>query len=249
VLLPLTGAAGAAWASGVHPSGGSAPAGVTTLSAPVHAVPVSALKAQQNRHDEGVRRALRAFADAGLDRDDAAALARLWKLEDAHHAKVKAGRMLLKHLPIPRPSSVEPAPYCQKHPVLDPGLDEGVDQGAGQGAAVDAFYVAGYDYDDAVVLASYWNSGSPFDAMIRAGQKLVADVPLPIAHGADLTADQQRMADEGRALDAYFGAGYDSDDAITLARMWSLADSYDAKITAGQKLEAGFILPIRPGQS
>lgn len=53
------------------------------------------------------------------------------------------------------------------------------------------------------------------------------------------------LAEYNAAL-PFFVAGYTYDDAATLAEQWKVADVYDAKITAGQKLAAGEALPIAP---
>lgn len=49
-------------------------------------------------------------------------------------------------------------------------------------------------------------------------------------------------------LAAFFGAGYDWDDAERLARLWKLDDPTDAKIKAGARILAGRDVPLRPGR-
>ncbi len=50
----------------------------------------------------------------------------------------------------------------------------------GSAAAVDAFFAAGHDYDDAVALAAVWNV-DPFEAKVTAGQRILAGETLPVA--------------------------------------------------------------------
>jgi hypothetical protein len=49
-------------------------------------------------------------------------------------------------------------------------------------------------------------------------------------------------------LAAYFGAGYDWNDAERLARLWKLDDPTDAKTKAGARILAGKDVPLRPGR-
>lgn len=51
------------------------------------------------------------------------------------------------------------------------------------------------------------------------------------------------------ALAAFFAAGYTYDDAVALAGTWHSTDAWEAKATAGKKLENGETLPIAPGSS
>ena len=46
---------------------------------------------------------------------------------------------------------------------------------------------------------------------------------------------------------AFFTAGYDYDDALTLADFWGSADPYEAKTKAGALLAAGDPLPAKAG--
>jgi len=112
-----------------------------------------------------------------------------------------------------------------------------------------AFFAAGYDYDDAVALAALWHTASVEDAKTRAGQELTAGATLPIAPGSapaapDPSAPAGSTAD-GAAVDAFFAAGYDYADAVTLAGLWG-GDPYEAKVSAGRELLAGATLPVAP---
>jgi hypothetical protein len=110
--------------------------------------------------------------------------------------------------------------------------------------AWDAYFGAGYDYDDALTLAKIWHSKDDVGTdKAEAGRRLLAGQTLPIKPtpgdhpGTDPAADP---------VDAFFAAGYSYDDAVKLARLWHTSDPYQAKIAAGKKLLAGETLPIRP---
>jgi len=109
-----------------------------------------------------------------------------------------------------------------------------------------AFFSAGYDYDDAVALAALWGSATVEDAKTRAGEELLAGATLPVAPGSAPPAPgTSPSGDDATAVEAFFAAGYDYDDAVALARLWG-GDPYEAKVTAGQKLTAGETLPVAP---
>ncbi|GAB1691961.1 hypothetical protein [Krasilnikovia sp. M28-CT-15] len=111
----------------------------------------------------------------------------------------------------------------------------------------DAYFAAGYDYDDAVKLAKLWKSTADVGTVkAEAGRRLLAGQTLPFPPtpgGAVSTTPPSR---EQKQLDAYFGAGYDYNDAVQLAKLWHLPDPYAAKVAAGKRVLAGQHLPIKP---
>ena len=117
-------------------------------------------------------------------------------------------------------------------------------------AALEAFFAAGYDYDDAVALARQWDLASEVDAKVAAGARLVAGEDLPIAPGSapEVPVDTTPVDTAGvdPAVDAFFGAGYDYDDAVQLAAAWGTETPYDAKVLAGRKVLAGEPVPATP---
>jgi hypothetical protein len=174
-----------------------------------------------------------AYFAAGYDYDDAVKLAKLWKsTAEIGTVKAEAGARLLAGETLPFP----PSP-------------EGV-AAAKETARLDAFFAAGYSYNDAVKLAKLWKIKDPFQAKIEAGKKLLAGEKLPIKPGpADPGSDSGSGGinpKDQKRLDAYFNAGYDYNDAVKLAKLWKLADPFQAKVEAGKKLLAGQTLPIRP---
>lgn len=171
------------------------------------------------------RAALDAYLDAGFDSDDADLLALLWGPDtDAYEAKVLAGSKLLAGGEVP--------------------IEHGQTAwSVSDDAARAAYFNNGYDYADALVLADIWSGVDDLaDVKANAGHKILDRLPLP---GGVLPFDgDQGGAGQQAALDAYFAAGYDYDDAVALARIWGGIDPFDAKVMAGDKLIAGIDLPV-----
>ena len=207
------------------------PSGSTASSDAVSSTPLpSPLSSQE------AQRALDAYFAAGYNYDDAMQLAQLWKLpNDALTVKTTAGEKLLAGQTLPIKPSSTPASSAS----------------AAETADVNAFFNAGYTYDDAVQLAQLWNSADAYHAKITGGEKLLAGETLPIKPGStppsvESTSPPVTTDAESADLNAFFNAGYTYDDAVQLANLWKLADPYHAKITGGQKLLAGETLPIKP---
>ncbi|MBI4943348.1 MAG: hypothetical protein HY830_21600 [Actinobacteria bacterium] len=171
------------------------------------------------------RAAIDAFLDAGFDSYDADLLARLWgQGDDALKAKVLAGNKLLAGGEVP----------------IEHGQTAWT---VSQDAALATYFNNGYDYDDALVLAEIWSGVEDLvDVKANAGHKILDGLPLP---GGVLPFDGDQVdAGQQAALDAFFAAGYDYDDAVALARIWGGIDPFDAKVMAGDKLIAGIDLPV-----
>lgn len=108
-----------------------------------------------------------AFWGAGYTAEDVAALGDLWQT-DPVAAKARAGQLVLDGQAVPVPPS---------------GAEQGVLVPIEQAEiAVEAFFDAGYAWDDAVALGALW-SVEPADTKIRAGQMLLEGEPLPFAPG------------------------------------------------------------------
>ncbi len=104
--------------------------------------------------------------------------------------------------------------------------------------ALDAFFGAGFDYDDAADLAEYWGMPTAYDAKVTKGKVLLGLIDFPAQAGRTLV-DQ--------ALDAYFDAGYDYDHAAYLADYWGYDAPYDAKVTKGKVLLGEIDFPAEVG--
>ncbi|NAZ77442.1 hypothetical protein GTQ99_18730 [Kineococcus sp. T13] len=105
-------------------------------------------------------------------------------------------------------------------------------------AQLDAYFTAGYGWDEAVQLGQLWNV-EPGEAKVSAGADLLAGRELPVAAPA-VAADP-----EAPQREAFFAAGYTIDDAAQLGRLWNVG-TYEAKIAGGTELLAGRQLPIGP---
>jgi hypothetical protein len=175
--------------------------------------------------ERDLERAYDAYFNAGYDYDDAVRLARLWKSkDDIGTVKAEAGRKLLagERLPFePSPENVEDAKTA---------------------AQVQAFFNAGYDYDDAARLADLWKLSSPYEAKAAAGEKLLDGKKLPIKPDPKKAAEARAVAQ----AQAFWDAGYHYEDAEKLAELWKTADVFEAKVEAGKRILAGDTLPIRP---
>jgi hypothetical protein len=195
-----------------------------------------------------------AFFDAGYVYSDAQQLASLWHETDITKVKTEAGLKLLDGDQLPVAPSGTPAPP--------------------EDLAVTAFFNAGYDYNDAVKLASMWHE-SIWQAKIDGGKKLEngETLPIPPSGGSgpstpatttgasnaqkkrmlavrrQMTASGSNISASGAgmtpALTAYSKAGYDYNDAVRLGKIWKVS-TYHAKVEAGKKLESGETLPIQP---
>lgn len=115
----------------------------------------------------------------------------------------------------------------------------------------DAYFQAGYDYDDALRLAGLWKTDAKIGLVkAEAGRRLLAGETLPFA----ATPDDPEGTSDGSAddsetqkqLTAFFQAGYTYDEAVKLAQLWKMSDPSAAKYLAGKKLLAGEKLPVKP---
>jgi hypothetical protein len=104
-----------------------------------------------------------------------------------------------------------------------------------------AYFAAGYDYTDAQQLAALWHDSSDIGTIkAQAGLKLLEGQELPIKPSG--TPETKTDA----AQTAFFAAGYDYNDAVTLGKVWHETDITHVKVQAGEKLLAGKTLPIKP---
>jgi len=175
-----------------------------------------------------------AYFAAGYGYDDAVQLAALWHTgQNIGLVKAEAGRRLLAGETLP----IKPHPH--PHPSIPATPDPATSADA---AALQAFFDAGYVWDDAVQLAALWKLPDPSQAKVAAGKKLEAGQTLPVApKPANVAA-----AKESAAVDKFSTAGYTYNDAVKLAELWKLPDAYAAKVAGGEKLLAGQTLPIKP---
>lgn len=159
--------ASAVGAGGAAPS--PDPVATTAAPAPVASEPAAS--------EEDLRAA---FFGRGLDFDDALVLAEVWGLRDEggdwdyDAAKADAGRRILAGETLPDTTGPSPSPSAPASPVAPAPADAEAD------AARAAFFAAGYDYDDAVQLATLWDSPDVTTAKADAGARLLAGETLPV---------------------------------------------------------------------
>ncbi|HVV74565.1 MAG TPA: hypothetical protein VHC43_00900 [Mycobacteriales bacterium] len=170
--------------------------------------------------------AYQAFFNAGYTYDDAVKLGQAWHETDISQIKIEAGKKLENGETLPVAPSGKEAPTSP--------------QAQADASAAQAFFDAGYTYDDAVRLAQMWNTTDTYHAKVEGGQKLENGESLPVPPSGTPASDDQQ------AIDAYFAAGYNYDDAVQLGKMWHETDISQVKVEAGKKLENGESLPIAP---
>jgi len=118
-------------------------------------------------------------------------------------------------------------------------------------ARMDAYFGAGYGYDDALKLAKLWkmDKTDALSVKAEAGKRLLAGKKLPIKPTPDVPVSDEPVDPKNEARwAAYFAKGYDYDDAVKLARIWKMDKNEigAVKAEAGRRLLAGETLPVRP---
>lgn len=147
----------------------------------------------------------------------------------------------------PAPPAADPVPADEapsdEEPVDGAPVDEAPDYGvsAEDQAAVEAFYAAGYGYDDAVLLAELQQLPDSFAAKIEAGRVLVGGTALADSPLADPTLDDG-LSDEYLAQVAV-SWGYAPGDIDVLAQAWGV-DAAEAAVRAGRELKTVGVLPF-----
>jgi len=211
-----------------HDPAADQPAAVAGAQLPSSAAP--SVPASQPP-DDVLQKQWDAYFGAGYDYDDAVRLAKLWH-SDAKIGLVKAeaGRRLLAGETLPFAAT----PDAPSTP--EPG------ENSAEQKQLQAFFYAGYTYDEAVKLAKLWKLSDPSDAKYLAGKKLLAGEKLPVKP----TAAGVKAGLESKRIDAFFAAGYDYYDAAKLQKLWKTKDAYQAKVEGGKRLLAGQTLPIKP---
>lgn len=214
----------------------------STISYPAGAVPSSAQPSTIPTFSSAqFEQYVTAYFKAGYGYDDAVKLMKLWHVKaDIGNVKAEAGRRLLagETLPFPgTPNPQEPSPDPNGPPSGENSAPNKTIQ-----AEVEAFFGAGYTWDEAVKLAKIWHLADPYDAKTMAGKKILAHQTLPVKPSpAGLAA-----ALESKRVDAFFKKGYTFADAEELAKLWHLKGGFEAKVEGGKRILAGQTLPIQP---
>ena len=179
---------------------------------------------------EDLERYWSAYFDAGYDYEDAEKLAVLWQTKaEPGQIKAEAGKRLLAGEQLPFPATPNsPGPTRPADPASERQFE--------------AYFGAGYGWDEAVKFAKLWKMSDPGEAKAEAGKRLLAGEKLPIQPSKEGARD----ALNSKRVMAFFNAGYEIEDAVKLAKIWKTKDAYGAKVEGGKRLIAGQKLPIQP---
>lgn len=112
-------------------------------------------------------------------------------------------------------------------------------------AQYEAFWAAEYSGEDLAELQELWSLGET-ETKSRAGQMLLDGEALPFEPGTYTTPELP--ADDQTAINAFFEAGYSSEDVETLNDLWD-TEHVETKVRAGQMILDGEELPIGPATS
>ncbi|BEL08161.1 hypothetical protein Q0Z83_063520 [Actinoplanes sichuanensis] len=214
------------------------PAAPSANTAPAFevAAPVASLDPAANLTEDEVKAGIAAYFEAGFGYDNAVELAKLWNLASDQIGQVKAvaGQKLLAGETLPVTAKPNEDGPVTEEPPADPLRDKQVEE----------FFLQGYDWDDAAILAELWNLTEPGDAKAEAGKRLLAGETLP----GGVKPDPQQVEDgkKARLANIFWDAGYDGEDAAKLAKLWKMDDTYEVKVEAGRRIQAGETLPIKP---
>lgn len=119
-----------------------------------------------------------AFWGAGYTPEDVDALSALWQT-DTIETKARAGQLLLDGQPVPVAPSGTPLSADELGTGVAPSEDT---------TATDAYFAAGYTYEDAVALGALWSTDVG-ETKARAGQLLLEGQTLPVAPGSSVAVD------------------------------------------------------------
>jgi hypothetical protein len=210
-------------------------------------------------------KAVELFFSDGYGYNDAVKLAGIWHVS-SYQAKIKGGQELENGQTLPVPPSGNGQVTGTAHVthlsaaraaalkklMISKGKAVIVPNGATVGSsstdetespADAAYFAAGYDYNNAVELGKIWNQTDITQIKAEAGQKLLDGQTLPVK--PDNTPAPPDSPANDQAVNTFFNAGYDYNDAVKLGKIWNVS-SYHAKIEGGKKLEAGQTLPVQP---
>jgi len=107
----------------------------------------------------------------------------------------------------------------------------------------EAFSTSGYSAADVDRLGELWST-ELIETKAVIGQKILDGEPLP-APTPDPAFPPPNDPDTLAAA-AFWGAGYSGDDLQAIARLWQTDDTWEAKVSAGEKILAGEALPFPP---
>ncbi|MCY1141246.1 hypothetical protein OWR29_24880 [Actinoplanes sp. Pm04-4] len=134
-------------------------------------------------------------------------------------------------------------------PAAAPAVSASADPDKVRDEQIEAYYDAGFGYDDAGRLAKIWKLSDDDRVAVKAeaGRRLLLGETLPIKPTPDAPVEERTISPQDEArYSAFFNAGYTWTEAEKLAKIWKIKDPSDAKLEAGKRLLAGQELPVKP---
>ncbi len=178
------------------------------------------------------------FIDGGYSYDDAARLATYWGVNEPWEAKLKIARLLIQGKDTAIQTALKSAKASNTPDSRPPQLSAYTPEHS-ERAAVDKYFVQGYTYCDAKVLAAFWGETTPYAAKVRLGDKMLRWGPADAqAHVPDARA--QALQKPASEMPCWFtDGGYSYDDAVLLATYWGQKSELDAKYKMTRLLGQG----------
>ena len=166
--------------------------------------------------------------DGGYTLDDAGLLATYWG-KGYGETKTKIRRLLVQG----KNADVQAA---LQNALAHSNVPENTDQ-----AALDKYFLNGYNYCDAKVLAAYWGESSPGAVKVRFGHKLLNGGPTVIQDNVPpARAQALQRGEQGEWICLYdTDGGYTYDDAALLATYWGESYPSGAKLKIERLLVQG----------
>jgi len=158
-----------------------------------------------------------AFFDSNYTYDDAVLLARFWAKATPWEAKLKIGFSLLQ------------------------GDDTLIQQTLKKEQQRAAFSNSNYTYDDAVLLAKFWNdTPTEWEAKLKIGKFLLKGDNTLIQQALTQAKNNQisvtNQSTEDQQMTAFSNSSYTYEDAVLLAEFWGKATPWEAKLKMGSFL-------------
>ena len=174
-----------------------------------------------------------AYVNSQYSYDDAASLAEFWRQATPWDAKLKIGRLLLEDNEVAvqdaLSNSTKPTPLTHHEEMEEQQWN--------------AYAESVYTYDDAVLLAKFWEMDDELEAKYEIGRLLLEDNEVAIQDALSNSTAPTPLTQQEETVEqqwsAYAGSIYTYDDAVLLAEFWGKPDALEAKYKIGQLLLKG----------
>ena len=196
------------------------------------------------------------YLDGGYSYNDAALVATYWGEANTWDAKLKMTRLLVQGKDAAIQAALRNARSARNaEPQSPPQIQDGEPQpiplplASSEQAALEKYFVQGYTYCDAKVLAVFWGEASPYAAKIRLGQKMLSWGPADAQAHVPSAREQALQKSVPELPCDYTDGGYSYDDAALLATYWGENSTVDAKIKMTRLLIQGRNAQIQAAQT